>query len=111
MVTFLTRFGFPLRYTLSLDILSLDALFLSAMRCTYLDKSEDAVTTALVLAQAFGSHKGKGPLEERLKSWLRIIGARRAAKGEVKSAEGGSGAAEFIADFASGFRGLAKGGG
>jgi hypothetical protein len=110
MVTYLVHFGFPLRTVLATDIISLDGLFLSAMRCSYLDKSEDAVTTGLTLAQAFGSGKGKGPLTARLEGWRRIINARAAARGEVKSeATGKPGAAEFMADFGRNFRGVVAG--
>lgn len=102
MVTFLIRFGFAPRYVLSRDLITLDGLYGSALRCTYVGKSEDAWTMASAIGQAFKEKKKKGPLGELSKMWHKIISARDpSAKG--KPAPGTGNAADFLADYKSGF--------
>ena len=110
MITFLVGFGFAPRYVLSRDLLTIEGMYASAMRCKYLDKSEDLMSTFVASAQGFNGapKKGDPPVLARLKEWAKITGEKLAgaagkdvrslsqdlkrgkgAKGGASSAKGG----------------------
>jgi len=112
MVTFLVGFGFEPAYVLTLDFMSFNALYSSAMRATYISKSEDAQSLAAVVATFMGGAKKgeKDPMTRQLDTWETIIDQRPkaiGAKDQPEKKKTKRGAAEFLADVAKGmFRGV-----
>lgn len=104
MITYLIRFGFSSRYLLSRDLLTLDGLYGSTVRCTYIDKSEDAWAMAGAIGQVLKDKKSKGPLVEMGKRWHQMISARD-PDAKNQSAPGTGNAAEFLTDYKAGFGG------
>lgn len=99
MVTFLVHRGFEPDWILSRSLASIGALYSSAMRATYLERSEHFATTAETIIQVMDGKKSKMPLTKRLKQWAKIV--------EVPSdapAEKTNDAAAFLGAFKRGFR-------
>lgn len=83
MTTFLVRFGYSPRYVLSRDLITFNALYCSAMRCMYLDKSEDVMSMMAAVATCIGGgKKGKTMVDLTLEMWKPAIESRGGSQKE-----------------------------